>query len=172
MGSQVYGEAGIHSATFGKNALNQDVIYAVADRSTSDPVSWPAKLQVVDINGGTVTGSIPLNGSGVSWATTTATDGKIYIGAVNTGKLYQYTPGNASAVDLGVALGEYHIYSLTSAAAGKVFGGTANNAKFFKWDSGGFFEIQASNPVAAGETYVRSIAHDVSNNKTYLGTGV
>lgn len=175
LGSQVYGEAGIHSATFGKNASNQDVIYAVADGSTSDPVNWPAKLVVVDINGGTVTGSIPLNGSGVSWAATTATDGKIYVGAVNTGKLYQYTPGNTSAVDLGVALGESHIFSITSGAGGKVYGGTANHAKFFKWDSvGGFFEIQASNPIFDGitTTYVRSIAHDIANNKTYLGGGV
>ncbi len=173
LGTQVYGEAQIHSAVFGKDASGNDVIYAVADGSTSNPTGQPAKMTIVDINNNTVVGTKPLSGSGVAWAAVKATDNKIYMGAPNTGRLYQYTPGAANVVDLGVALsGEAHIYSLAAGVGGKVFGGTANNAKFFKYDSvNGFFEMQASNPVAAGETYVRSMAHDIVNNKTYLGTG-
>lgn len=173
LGSQVYGDAPIHSAAFGKDASNHDVLYAVADGSISDPVGFPAKLVIVDINSDTVAGTKPLAGSAAAWATVKATDNKIYVGAVNTGKLYQYTPGAASTVDLGVAVsGEPHVWSLAAGTGGKIYGGTANSAKLFKYESGsGFFEIQATNPVASGETYVRSMAYDAANNKTYLGTG-
>ncbi|MFK7692976.1 carbohydrate binding domain-containing protein [Paenibacillus sp. HJGM_3] len=171
--AQVYGEAPIHSAVFGKDAANEDVIYAVADGSIQDPVTSPAKLTIVDFNANTVVATKPLNGSGASWATVKATDNKIYMGTVNNGHLYQYTPGAANVVDLGVAVpGEYHVYSLAAGVGGKVYGGTANNAKLFRYDvANGFMEIQAANPVAAGETYVRSLAYDMANNKTYLGTG-
>lgn len=173
LGSQVYGDAPIHSAVFGKDGSGNDVIYAVADGSSSNPTGYPAKLTIVNINSNSVDGTKPLNGSGVGWAAVRATDDKIYVGAVNTGKVYQYTPGAANAVDLGVALsGESHVWALTAGTGGKVYGGTSNNAKFFKYEiSTGFSDIQAANPVAAGETYVRSIAHDIANNKTYLGTG-
>ncbi|MDR6551904.1 carbohydrate binding domain-containing protein [Paenibacillus qinlingensis] len=173
LGEQVFGEAQLHSAVFGVDGSGNGVIYAVADGSTSNPTGVPAKMTIVDYNNNTVVTSKPLNGSGVAWAAIRATDNKIYMGTPNTGRLYQYTPGAANVVDLGVALsGQNHIYALAAGAGGKVFGGTAPNAKFFKWDStNGFFEIQASNPVAAGETYVRSMAYDIANNRTYLGTG-
>ncbi|WP_127587148.1 carbohydrate binding domain-containing protein [Paenibacillus koleovorans] len=173
LGEQVYGEAQLHSAVFGVDGSGNGVIYAVADGSTSNPTGVPARMTIVDYNNNTVVTSKPLNGSGVAWAAIKATDNKIYMGAPNTGRLYQYTPGAANVVDLGVALsGQNHIYALAAGTGGKVYGGTAPNAKFFKWDSvNGFFEIQASNPVAAGETYVRSMAYDMVNNVTYLGTG-
>ncbi len=169
---QVYGDAPIHSAVFGKDASGNDVIYAVADGSTTNPTSNPAKLTIVDINADTITGTKSLAGSSVGWAAVKATDNNIFVGATTSGKLYSYTPGAANVVDLGVAVpGELHIWSLAPGASGKVFGGTSNNAKFFQYaSSSGFTQIQASNPVAAGETYVRSMAHDIANNKTYLGT--
>lgn len=169
---QVVGDAPIHSAVFGKDGSGKDVIYAVADGSLSNTTGYPAKLTVVDINSNSITAVKSIPGSAVGWAAVKATDNKIYVGATNTGKLYQYTPGAANVVDLGVAVpGELHVWALAAGMGGKVFGGTSNHAKFFKYETGnGFFEMESANPVASDETYIRSMAHDIANNKTYLGT--
>ncbi|GGD52280.1 carbohydrate binding domain-containing protein [Paenibacillus nasutitermitis] len=169
LGPQVT-SASIHAATFGKDSANNDMIYAVVDGALDGTTQ--ARLVAINANTLAVANSFTLPGSSGGWAATTATDGKVYVGAYTNGHLYQYTPGAASVIDLGQALaGETFIYGLTPGLSGKVYAGTFPNARLFKYTPGTGFAGIGPTPFSPGSVYSRAVAYDAANDITYVGTG-
>ncbi len=165
VGTQVT-SASIHSAIFGKDGSNNDVIYAVVDGATG----VNARLAVINVNNLVAT-TYTLSGAGGGWAITRATDGKIYVGTYNGGKLFQYTPGASSVVDLGQAGGQSFLWSVAPGPSGSVYMGSFPNAKLMRYTPGSGFSQLGPSPLVTGESYVRSVAYDSTNNNVFAGIG-
>ncbi|GGD82545.1 hypothetical protein [Paenibacillus nasutitermitis] len=165
VGTQITSSS-IHSATFGKDGSNNDTIYAVVDGATG------IDARLASINVDTLsTSTYALSGAAGGWAVTKATDGKIYAGTYNNGKLFQYTPGASSVVDLGQAGGQPFLWSLAPGPSGSVFIGSFPNSKLMKYTPESGFTQLGSSPLVGSEQYVRSVAYDPTNNIVYAGVG-
>lgn len=174
LGVQVGGAAPLGS-TFG-NGGNQDKIYSVVTGNANDlPI-----MQVIDADTESVFTSVTLPGTGAKptgvWATATATDGSVYLGAYTNGRMYKYIPGETTLTDLGAALAnESYVYDLAAGKNGKVYGGTYNHAGFFQYDPANGFSPIGSMPIyePAGRhiAYVRALAYDAVHDVSYLGVG-
>lgn len=164
IGSQV-SAASIAGAAFGKDEFNNDVVYTVVNGVSP-------KFVVVNVNTSQVVRTIDLPNASGAWALAVATDGKCYVGSYSLGHLFQYTPGQSTITDLGVAVsGDTFIWDLQPGLSGKVYGGTSMNAAFFKYQPGYGFTQFGPKPVVAGESYVRSLAYDSVNAILYGGVG-
>lgn len=65
----------------------------------------------------------------------TGTDGRIYAGTTNYGKLFAYDPSSGALSSLGQAVpGGTAVYALAPGADGKIYGGTNNNAFLFGYN--------------------------------------
>ncbi|WP_127587291.1 hypothetical protein [Paenibacillus koleovorans] len=157
----------VRGATFGKDVHGSDVIYAVIDGA----VGTDAKLVALSINPMTAGSVFNLPGAEGAWNATTATDGKIYVGSYTNGRLYQYTPGQGSVVDLGQGIsGQVFIWDVAPGAGGSIYGATGNGGvKFFKYTPG--VGKQQIGTTFTGESIMKSIRHDPTNNVSYLGVG-
>ncbi|MBB6734328.1 hypothetical protein [Cohnella zeiphila] len=174
LGVQVGGAAPLGS-TFG-NGANQDKIYSVVTGNANDlPV-----MQVIDADTESVATSVTLPADGARptgvWATATATDGTVYLGAYTNGRMYKYVPGAAALTDLGQAIpGESYVYDLAAGRDGKVYGGTYNHAGFFQYDPASGFSQIGGMPVYAPPgrniSYTRALAYDAVHDVSYLAVG-
>lgn len=174
LGVQVGGAAPLGS-TFG-NGGNQDKIYSVITGNANDlPI-----MQMIDADTEHVTTSVTLPATGARptgvWATATATDGNVYLGAYTNGRMYKYEPGSSSLTDLGQAIpGESYVYDLAAGRDGKVYGGTYNHAGFFQYDPASGFTTIGSKPIYAPSgrniTYTRALAYDAVHDVSYLAVG-
>lgn len=149
---------------FTKNTLNKDVLYTVS-------AGQIAKFVEVDIATNTSNRVIDLPFGSGAWSMVEATDGKIYIGAYDTGHLYQYVKGQSTVTDLGRVFTELYIWGLTAGPNGKIFGGTYPGAKIFQYDPVNGITDLGNGPIYPGEKYVRSITYDSANNIIYAGVG-
>ncbi|WP_127581572.1 Vgb family protein [Paenibacillus koleovorans] len=165
VGTQITSTA-IHSATFGKDGSNKDAIYAVVDGAAGTD----ARLASINIDTLSAT-TYALPGAAGGWGIAKATDGKIYAGTYNGGKLFQYTPGASSVVDLGQAGGQPFLWSLAPGPSGSVYIGSFPNSKLMKYTPGSGYTQLGSSPLVSAEQYVRSVAYDPASNMVYAGIG-
>lgn len=174
LGAQVGTSAPLGS-TFGKGE-NQNNIYSVVTGNATDlPI-----MQVIDADNESVSNAITLpdsnsNPTGV-WGAATASDGTVYFGAYQNGRMYKYVPGDMNIADLGQPLpNQQFVWDLSAGKDGKVYGGTYDDAGFFQYDPSNGFTRIGSMPIyeAPGQNiqYVRALAHDVERNVSYLAVG-
>ncbi len=174
LGVQVGTSAPLGS-TFGIGE-NQDKIYSVITGNANDrPI-----MQVIDADSERVASAITLpqgdvNPTGV-WAAATATDGTVYLGSYQNGRMYKYVPGDAAMTDLGAPLtNEEFVWDLAAGTDGKVYGGTYPGVGFFEYDPvKGFTQIgdrPVYEPPGEDYNYVRALDHDVERNVSYLAVG-
>ncbi|MCD7032965.1 Ig-like domain-containing protein [Metabacillus sp. GX 13764] len=148
---------------FGKDENGRAVAYTVL-------AGRPAELAAVDIETETVKKVVPLPEAEAAWAVTVASDGKVYAGSTPNGSLYQYTPGDEEAVNLGKPVkNQTVIWDLVPGKDGKVYGGTYYDGHTFEYSPGkGFTDFGEMVP---GEEYVRSVAYSETENALYAGVG-
>lgn len=174
LGVQVGTSAPLGS-TFGIGE-NQNKIYSVVTGNANDrPI-----MQIIDADNERVIDAITLPSAGVNptgvWAATTSTDGMIYLGAYQNGRMYKYVPGETTITDLGTPLpNEAFVWDLTPGKDGKVYGGTFDRAGFFEYDPVKGFTRIGNMPIyePPGEDYkyLRALVHDPGNNVSYLAVG-
>lgn len=158
----------MNATTFGIGS-NQDKIYGIFTGTGS----IAAKFATIDVDTETVVGAThPLTGATGGWASTTATDGTVYVGTYSNGSVYRHVPGSGTVTHLGKAMaGESFVWTLTSGADGRIYGGTYDSAGYFKYEPANGFTTLGSTPIWPDKHYVRSIAFDESQGATYLGVG-
>ncbi|WP_158289292.1 carbohydrate binding domain-containing protein [Paenibacillus flagellatus] len=174
LGAQVGTSAPLGS-TFGIGE-NQNSIYSVITGNATDlPI-----MQVIDADTESVSKAIPLPASNANptgaWGAATASDGTVYFGAYQNGKMYKYVPGDTAITDLGLPLpNQQFVWDLAAGKDGKVYGGTYDDAGFFQYDPSAGFTRIGSMPIydAPGQNiqYLRSLAHDAERNVSYLAVG-
>ncbi|MDF2714200.1 MAG: hypothetical protein K0R28_1125 [Paenibacillus sp.] len=125
---------------------------------------------VVDILDAKVIKTIPMPGVTGAWAVKQASDGKIYVGTHYDGRLYQYSPGSDSLVDLGRLGQETHVWAISAGPSGKVYAGTYPNAHVYEYDPA-TNRVNDLGRVHPTEKYVRSLAYDPDRNVLYAGVG-
>lgn len=132
---------------------------------------YPARLNVIEAETGTLLHSLPLPGADGSWTATAATDGSVYIGSDPNGHLYRYVPGESQLHDLGQVLGQSWVWDVVAGKDGEVFGSTFPGCLAFRYHpKDGFTEISRG-PLVEGEQYGRSIGYDAVNDKLFIGIG-
>lgn len=128
----------------------------------------PAELQVVDIQTGSVERRLPLGSMLVGWAVTRGKDGNVYLGG-NDGRLWRWTPGATTVVDLGrVTPAATTVWDLETASDGIVWGVSYPDAQLWSYDPA-TSRFSAPTTVAAGQEYARSLA--IVGSSVYVGVG-
>jgi hypothetical protein len=173
LGAQI-SSASINAATFGVDAEGSPTGYAVLTGNAQHD----ARLIGVDALSGELTTNLALPGATGAWNATTASDGRIYVGSYNYddpvkgGRLYQYTPGAGSVVDLGSPIaGDTFIWNVTAGPDGTVFGGGYPSGGAFRYTPDAGFTQVGGRPLAAPEQYARSVAYDPTLDMLYVGIG-
>ncbi len=155
---------------------NQNKIYSVVTGNATDlPI-----MQVIDADTESVAKAITMPDShshptGV-WAAATASDGNVYLGSYQNGRMYKYVPGETTITDLGPPLpNQQFVWDLAAGKDGKVYGGTYDDAGFFQYDPVNGFAQIGSMPIyeSPGQNiqYLRALAHDADHNVSYLAVG-
>ncbi|MBI5381575.1 MAG: hypothetical protein HZA31_06720 [Opitutae bacterium] len=147
--------------------VNTNMIYCVSIGSGSDP----SRLMRINADTNTCLGSWQLTGTTSTAGITRAADGKIYIGASITGKVWRFTPPS-TLTDLGKpTASNTYVPILCPGEGNRIYGGTYPDCRIF-WLEGTTFTPFGPSPLATGNAYVSSIAYDATNNLTYAGTGL
>lgn len=153
----------VMEGTYGKCPSGSDCVYAVVAGDNT-------KLNVIDVRTRESIKTIPLPGASGGWGATTASDGSIYIGSYNNGRLYRYEPAADRMTDLGQPIpGEGLIYHLVPGENGVIYGGTYPNAHLFSYSpTEGVVDYGRMDPT---EKYVRSVAYDHDHGYLFAGIG-
>lgn len=156
----------IRSAAVGVLPNGTPAVFAVSAGS-------PVQFNVLNARTGELIASHAVAPFTLSFDTEIAPDGSVYFevqGAPDGAPaLMHYLPGSDTLLNLGNPVpGEKVINRVTFAPDGTVYGGTYPNAHVFRYSpsTGKFADLGS---VAAGETYVRSIAY--GRGVLYVGTG-
>ncbi len=153
----------VMEGTYGKCPSGSDCVYAVVAGDNT-------KLNVIDVRTRESIKTIPLPGASGGWGATTASDGSIYIGSYNNGRLYRYEPAADRMTDLGQPIpGEGLIYHLVPGENGVIYGGTYPNSHLFSYSpTEGVVDFGRMDPT---EKYVRSVAYDHDHGYLFAGIG-
>lgn len=143
----------------------KDVAYTVVKGAGDSTV-----FAVIDLDTAKVVKTIPMPGVTGAWGVKAASDGNIYAGTHYDGRLYQYTPGSDSLVNLGQLGAETHIWALVAGADGKIYAGTYPNAHVFEYDPA-TNQVSDLGRVHPTEKYVHALAYDPDRNVLYAGVG-
>lgn len=87
----------IMEGTYAKDVNGNDAVYAVVAGDN-------ARLNIVDIRTRALVKSMPLAGASGAWGITTASDGSVYVGTYNDGRLWRYEPQADRLTDLGAPI--------------------------------------------------------------------
>jgi outer membrane protein assembly factor BamB len=132
----------------------------------------PAKLLVFDLASGELRRRLPLIGAKGAWNATAASDGSVYIGTDDNGRLYRWIPGEKAVRDLGqVAPHQTFVWDVAAGEDGEVFLGTYPGCQVLRYQPKDGFTDVGRGPVAPGENYVRGITYDPSTKKIFAGVG-
>ncbi|MEF3303148.1 hypothetical protein [Paenibacillus sp. GYB003] len=174
LGAQVGTSAPLGS-TFGIGENQNQIFSVITGNATDLPM-----MQIIDADTESAIKAMPLPASASNptgaWGAATATDGAVYFGAYQNGRMYKYIPGEEALTDLGQPIPRQEfVWDLAAGKNGKIYGGTYRNAGFFEYDPGRGFTQIGGLPVyeAPGDNiqYVRALAHDAERNVSYLGVG-
>ncbi|GIH19742.1 PQQ-binding-like beta-propeller repeat protein [Rugosimonospora africana] len=128
----------------------------------------PAKLSGVDARSGVARFSVPLPDADGSYTVVAGTDGSLYAGAYDNGRLYRVSADGATVTDLGQPLADQtFLWDLAVAPDGRLFGVTYPGARLFAYDpaGGGVHDYGA---VTADTTQARTV--EVVGATVYVGT--
>ncbi|MFC7618874.1 hypothetical protein [Microlunatus sp. GCM10028923] len=153
----------VMEGTYGKCPGGSDCVYAVVAGDNT-------KLNIIDVRSRELIKTIALPGASGGWGATTASDGSIYIGSYNNGRLYRYEPAADRMTDLGQPIpGEGLLYHLVPGPDGTIFGGTYPNAHLFSYSpTKGVTDFGRMDPE---QNYVRSVAYDHDHGYLFAGIG-
>src|SRR5688572_33132625 len=134
----------LQGTAFAKDPQGRDLVCTVIRGE-------PAKLLVFDIKSGELLHRLTLAGAHGAWNATTASDGSVYVGTDDEGKLFRWTPGEKKVADLGqVAKDQTFVWDVTPGADGEVFCGTYPGCAVIRYHPKDGFTDVGKGPVAAG----------------------
>ncbi len=153
----------VMEGSYGPCPDGSDCVYAVVAGDNT-------KLNIIDVHSRELIKTIPLPGASGGWGATTASDGSIYIGSYNHGRLYRYEPQADRMTDLGQPIpGEGLLYHLVPGPDGVIYGGTYPNAHLFSYSpTEGVVDFGRMDPE---QNYVRSVAYDHDHGYLFAGIG-
>lgn len=153
----------VMEGTFAKCPGGSDCTYAVVAGDNT-------KLNVIDVRTRELIKTVALPGASGGWGATTASDGSVYIGSYNNGRLYRYEPEADRMTDLGQPIpGEGLLYHLVPGPDGTIYGGTYPNAHLFSYSpTAGVKDFGRMDPE---QNYVRSVAYDHDHGYLFAGIG-
>jgi hypothetical protein len=149
----------LQGTTFARDPAGRDLVCTVIRGE-------PAKLLVFDIKTGDLLHRLALDGAHGAWNAATATDGSVYVGTDDEGKLFRWTPGEPAIKDLGrVAKDQTFVWDVAPGADGEVFCGTYPGCGVIRYHPNDGFSDVGRGRVAAGEDYVRALAFDPASRR-------
>lgn len=158
-------EAVIQSGQFLTTDKGVEMIYSVVSGA-------PARLIGFDVSNGRLLVNLELRDTESCWSLALATDGWLYAAGGANGKVFKHWPGSQVVDDLGRALsGQTYVWELIAGKDGEIFGCTSPGARVFRYHPQGGFSDVGQGALVAGQSYVRSIAYDRTNDKIYAGVG-
>ncbi len=132
----------------------------------------PAKLLVFDVRERKLVNRFALESAHGAWNATTATDGSVYVGTDDQGKLFRWLPGETEVHDLGqVAPDQTFIWDVSPGRDGEVFVGTYPGCGVFRYHPRDGSSDVSKGPSAAGENYARGLDFDPDSGRIFVGVG-
>jgi hypothetical protein len=155
----------LQGTTFAKDPAGRDLVCTVIRGE-------PAKLLVFDIKSGALLHRLALEGAHGAWNATTASDGSVYVGTDDLGKLFRWIPGQSTINDLGqIAKDQTFVWDVAPGADGEVFCGTYPGCRVIRYHPKDGFSDVGKGAVAPGEDYVRALTYDVASKHVFAGVG-
>jgi hypothetical protein len=155
----------LQGTTFANDPAGRDLVCTVIRGE-------PAKLLVFDIRSGELLHRLALTDAHGAWNATTATDGSVYVGTDDQGKLFRWIPGEKDLKDLGqVAKDQTFVWDVTPGADGEVFCGTYPGCRVIRYHPKDGFSDVGKGAVAPGEDYVRALSYDPASKHVFAGIG-
>ncbi|MBE1609075.1 hypothetical protein [Actinopolymorpha pittospori] len=148
---------------FGTDGDGQPVVYGIQ-------MGTPGVVSVIDPITRELRRTIPLPGSSGGWGITQASDGLVYAGTYDEGRLYQYDPVADEVVDLGPPIaGQTYVYGLRPGTDGRVYGGTYPDAHAFSYSPAE--GVRDFGPMYEGQFYAIDTAIDPEREILWVAIG-
>lgn len=169
LGPRLFQDGYVRAAAFGTDKSGRTMAYVVTDGSASAP----ARLNVIDVEGGRLIRSLALNKGAPSgsWAAVAGATGTIYVASFEPGILWAYHPGAKSMIKVASMRGTQVPFALAPDSTGGVYFGGYPSGVVYHYQSGKGVKVFVSAKKLTGQNYVRSLAVDPATRTVYVGVG-